>query len=74
IADLEFYGLDEREVNEFYSRIDAMTVEAARRVIRQYFPLDNLVFVLIGKAEVIQPIAKKYAPKLDAKQISQPGF
>lgn len=74
ISELEFFGLDEREVNEYYARIDAMTLDDARRVIRQYFPLDNLVFVLVGKAEQIQPLAKKYASKIDAKQISQPGF
>ncbi len=74
ISELEFYGLDEREVNEYYARIDAMTLDDARRVIRQYFPLDNLVFVLVGKAEEIQTLAKKYATKVDTKQISQPGF
>lgn len=74
IAELEFFGLDEKEVNEYYARIDSMTLDDARRVIRQYFPLDNLVFVLIGKAEVIQTVAKKYATKMDAKQIGQPGF
>ncbi len=74
ISELEFYGLDEKEVNDYYAKIDAMTLDDARRVIRQYFPLDNLVFVLIGKAEVIQTVAKKYASKIDSKQISQPGF
>lgn len=46
----------------------------AQRVVKQYFPLDNLVFVLIGKADEIQAVAKKYAPKLDTKTISQLGF
>src|SRR5262249_24643695 len=50
IAQLEFYGLDEREINNLNAKIDAMTLDDARRVIKQYFPLDNLVFVLIGKA------------------------
>lgn len=74
IAQLEFYGLDEREINSLYARIDAMTIDDARRVIKQYFPLDNLVFVLIGKASEIEDVAKKYAPKMDTKSISQPGF
>jgi hypothetical protein len=51
-----------------------MTMEDARRVIKQYFPTDDLVFVLIGKASEIESVAKKYAPKLDAKSINQPGF
>jgi len=74
IAQLEFYGLDQREINDFYAKIDSMTIDDARRVIKQYFPLDNLVFVLIGKAGEIESVAKKYAPKLDTKSINQPGF
>ena len=74
IAQLEFYGLDESDVNGMYAKVDAMTLADAQRVIKQYFPLDNLVFVLVGKASEIQNIAKKYAGKLDVKQISEPGF
>ncbi len=74
IAELEFYGLDEREVNELYNKIDAMTVADAKRIIDQYYPKDNLVFVLIGKADEIQPVVRKYAPKVDTKSISEPGF
>jgi zinc protease len=74
IAQLEFYGFDKREINDFYAKIDAMTIDDARRVIKQYFPLDDLVFVLIGKASEIESLAKKYAPKMDTKSINQPGF
>jgi zinc protease len=74
IAELEFYGLDEREVNTFSAKIEAMTLPDAKRIIQQYFPLDNLVFVLIGKASEIEPVAKKYASKMDTKSINQPGF
>lgn len=74
LTQLEFYGLDESDVNNYYAKIDAMTMTDATRVIKQYFPMDNLVFVLIGKASDIQEVAKKYAPKLDAKSINQPGF
>lgn len=74
IAELEFYGLDQNEINGYYAKIDSMTLDDARRVIKDHYPLENLVFVLIGKAEEISSIAKKYAPKLDTKVISQPGF
>ncbi|MCI0660796.1 MAG: insulinase family protein [Acidobacteria bacterium] len=74
ITQLEFFGLDERDINDFYGKIDAMTMADAQRVIKQYFPLDNLVFVLIGKSSEIESIAKKYAPKLDTRSISQTGF
>lgn len=74
VATNEFYGLDDSEVNELESRIDAVTPEAARRVIEKHFPLDNLVFVLIGKAGEIKPAVQKYATQMDTTEISAPGF
>ncbi len=74
LAQLEFYGLDEHEIDDLYSKIDAMTLEDAQRVIRQYFPLDNLVFVVIGKASVIGPVVRKYAPQMKTLSISEAGF
>lgn len=74
LTQLEFYGLDERDINDYYAKIDAMTLTDAQRIIKQYFPLDNLVFVLIGKSSEIEAVAKKYATKLDTKSINQPGF
>jgi predicted Zn-dependent peptidase len=74
IADLEFYGLDARDVDEYYPKLDAMTLADAQRIIKTYYPLDNLVFVVIGKASEIGPVVKKYAPKMDTRSISDPGF
>ena len=45
----EYYGLGDDEVNQLEARIDAVTPEIAKQVIEKHFPLDNLVFVLIGK-------------------------
>jgi predicted Zn-dependent peptidase len=74
LAQLEFYGLDEREINDLYTQIDAMTLADAQRVIHQYFPRNNLVFVVIGKASEIGTVVRKYAPKMDARAITEPGF
>lgn len=74
LTQLEFYGLDEADVNNYYAKIDSMTMQDAQRVIKQYFPADNLVFVLIGKASDIQGAAKKYATQFDTRAISQPGY
>lgn len=74
LATLDYYGLDEREVNELYARIDSMDLATSKRIIQQYFPLENLTFVVIGKASEIEPVLKKYATKIDRKSISQPGF
>ncbi len=70
----EFYGLGDDEVNQLEARIDAVTLPMAKQTIEKHFPLDNLVFVLIGKASAIGPAVKKYADKLDQRPISDPGF
>ena len=74
IATHEFYRLDDSEVNELEARVDAVTPEIARQVIAKHFPLDNLVFTLIGKAAEIRPVVQKYASQLDQRPISDPGF
>lgn len=74
IAYDEFYGLTDDEVNKLEERVDAVTPEMARQVIEKHFPLDNLVFVLIGKASEIRPLVSKYAAKMDQRSISDPGF
>ena len=74
-AELEFFGLDERDVNTFYAKVDAMMLADAKRIIREYFPLEDLVFVLIGKASEIESAVKeRYAPTTDRKSITQQGF
>jgi zinc protease len=70
----EFYGLGDDEVNQLEARIDAVTLPMAKQTIEKHFPLDNLVFVLIGKASAIGPAVKKYADKMDQRPISDPGF
>jgi hypothetical protein len=51
-----------------------VTAETAKQAIAKHFPLENLTFVLVGKAPEISPMVKKYAEKQDAKEISAPGF
>jgi zinc protease len=70
----EYYGLGDDEVNQLEARVDAVTAAVAKQVIDKHFPLDNLVFVLIGKASAIEPAVKKYADKIDQRGISDPGF
>ena len=69
-----FAALDRGEVDELYARVDAVTAADARRVIKQHFPLENLVFTLIAKASEIAPLAKKYATDIQTKSITAPGF
>ncbi|MGC2467066.1 MAG: pitrilysin family protein [Candidatus Acidiferrum sp.] len=74
IVSNEFYGLGDDEVNQLEARVDAVTPAIAKQVIEKHFPMDNLVFVLIGKASAIGPAVKKYADRIDARTISDPGF
>jgi zinc protease len=74
IAADELYGLDDSEINQLEARIDAVTLDVARKAIEKHFPANNLVFVLIGKASEIAPAIKKYAEKQDTRLISAPGF
>ena len=74
IANHEFYGLGDDEVNQLEARVDAVTPEIARQVIQKHFPSENLVFVLIGKASDIGSAVQKYAEKRDARAITEPGF
>jgi predicted Zn-dependent peptidase len=74
LTQLEFYGLDASYINNYFAKIDAMTRDDARRIIQRYFPLENLVFVLIGKTDEIKDVVKKYAPTMEVKAITDPGF
>ena len=74
IATFEFYGLGDDEINQLEARVDAVTPEIAKAVIRKHFPSENLVFVLIGKASAIGPAVQKYAEKRDVREIAAPGF
>ncbi len=74
LVEWDFYGLDEREVNDYFAKIDALSAADVKRLIQQYYPLDNLVFTLIGRSEEIKEQVKKYAPQMDEKKIGQVGF
>jgi zinc protease len=74
ISDLEFYGLEQREVNAYFDKVDAVTMADAKRIIATYFPMENIDFVLLGKASVIEPIAKKLAGDVKKKSITDVGF
>jgi predicted Zn-dependent peptidase len=74
IAINEFYGLDDREINDLEARLDAVTPAIAQQTIQKHFPTDNLVFTLIGKRSAVAAGVQKYAEKQDARVISEPGF
>lgn len=74
ICGLEHAGLGRDYIDTYFERVEAMTLADARRVIDQYYPLDNLTFVFIGQASVIQPVASKLAKEVVKQEITEPGF
>lgn len=74
IAEHEFYGLGDDEINQLEARLDAITPSMAKEVIAKHFPEDNLVFLLIGKSGEIASQVQKYAARHDTRKINEPGF
>ncbi len=74
LVSLRFYGLPDSEIDDFYARVDAVTLADAKRIIARAFPERDLTFVFIGKASEIEAAAKKYAPDPKRKPIADPGF
>jgi len=68
-----FYGLDDSYINNFEENVDAMTVEKAKEIIAKYYPMENLQFVLIGKADEISLKIAKYG-EVSTKSIDEDGF
>lgn len=74
LGELEFYGLDRSEIDGFFSRLDAVTLEQANAAARKYYRDAALQFCLIGNAAKVEPIARKYARELKTVPIAAPGF
>jgi len=74
LADLQLFGLNKGEIDDYFSRIDALTVEKVNEVARRYYRDDNLQFCLVGAASKIQDKVKKYAPSMKVIAITDPGF
>src|SRR5204863_8619768 len=74
LTQLDFFGLDEHEINDFFARLDAVTLEDCKRVINRYFPDEDLVLVVIGKATEIKKDLLKYAPTIETREITQVGY
>ncbi len=74
LATLELSSITRDQFNQNLMQQQSTTAPEARRMIDTYFPSQDYVMVLIGKASEIQKIAAKYAPNMTTKKISDPGF
>lgn len=74
VSDIELFGLNRGEVDDLFSRIDAVTLEQANAVAKKYYGGKDLSFVVIGNAAKIRDSVKKYAPDVREISIQSPGF
>jgi len=67
LANMYGYQFDERYINTFEKQVDSLSVDKTKALIQQYFPKENLQFVVIGKAEDIRKKLTKYG---EVKEVS----
>lgn len=74
LADLEFYGLDRRYIEDYGPAVAAVGADAASKVIAEAFPsTDDLVIVLVGDAAKIRDAVRKYGTLVEMP-LAAPDF
>ncbi|MBC7925924.1 MAG: insulinase family protein [Bryobacteraceae bacterium] len=74
VSEIELFDLNRGEVDDLFSRIDAVTVEKANETIRRYLRPGDLTFLLLGNASQFPPGIGKYAADQVRVPISAPGL
>jgi predicted Zn-dependent peptidase len=74
LADIELFGLDRNEVDQFFARVDAVSLEQANEVVRRYYRPEDLTFVVLGNASKIRQVVSKYGREVRERSVSQPGW
>jgi len=74
LGDLESFGLNRGEIDDLFSRLDAVTLEQANALAKTYYVDTNLQFCLVGKASEIRGAVAKYAPAMKVISISGEGY
>lgn len=73
LSNMFYYGYDEAFVNDFYKKVDALSLDDINRIIKEHFPKENLQFVMIGKAEEFKDQITKYG-KINLKELQEDGY
>lgn len=73
LTNMDFYGLDEKSINEFNKKVDELSLEKTKELIIKHFPKENFQFVLIGKYSFFEDEIQKYG-KMTLKQFTDDGF
>lgn len=74
LATLELYGLDRNYVDNYGDALASVSPNDAKRVVDEVIPASNdVVLVVIGKADAIRDSLRKYGPLTEMK-LSDPDF
>lgn len=73
LGDLALFGLNRGEVDDLFSRLDAVTPAKATEVARRFFTDANLQFCLVGNAAAMREDVAKYAARRKEIAITSPG-
>ena len=73
LASMFIHGYDKSYVNDFETKVNSLTQQQAQALVSRHFPKDNLQFLVIGKAEEIRDIVKKYGKVIEI-DINDAGF
>jgi predicted Zn-dependent peptidase len=60
LAEMFVYEFDESFINTFTQQVNKLNVERSKEVIANYFPKENMQFVIVGKAADIKESVKQY--------------
>jgi zinc protease len=74
IGEIELYGLGRDEVDGYFGRIDAITLDGANAAIKKYYRTDDLTFMVLGAADKIREQVKKYDPHATEVSIKTAGW
>lgn len=74
LNEIELHDLNRGEVDDLFSRIDAVTLDRANEIIKKYYGSGNLTFLLLGNAAKFKDDLKKYGDDIVQVPISRPGL
>lgn len=74
LATFAIEGLNESEIDDFFARIDAVTLEDARRVIDAFYRTDRLTYVLLGQKKAMESAMEKCPAVVREVSIGAPGI
>ena len=73
LADIYAYDISVDFINQFVAKVDALSLESSKQLVKTVFPKQNLQFVVIGPAEKLRDMLTKYGEVYEVP-IKAPGF